>query len=58
MGWIFFSPIPLTIPITRAKRLKLWLKLLILIAAWASYFVIALTGSSEEAAVAASLLPF
>ena len=56
LGWIFIFPVPLTILILRNKRLKLWLKLLILAVGWALYFLLALTGGNESTAAANSLI--
>lgn len=40
MGWIFIFPIPVTILVARNKRIKSWMKALIIIVAWAVYFLI------------------
>ena len=46
LGWIFIFPLPLTILIARNNNLKPWLKALIIVAAWFTYFMIGLANSN------------
>lgn len=46
VGWIFMYPIPLTILMVRNKSLSWWAKALIIVAGWASYFLIAYSSRS------------
>ncbi|MBO6061894.1 MAG: hypothetical protein J6P98_07260, partial [Clostridia bacterium] len=41
MGWIFIFPIPVTILCIRSKKMKLWLKIPLILAAWAFYLLLA-----------------
>ena len=41
MGWIFIYPIPLTILMVRNRTMKPWVRALISVAGWVSYFAIA-----------------
>ena len=58
LGWIFIFPVPLTILLVRNKAMKLWLRLLLIGIAWALYLIIAITGGSEDAAMALLRFPF
>lgn len=48
LGWIFIFPIPLTILMVKNQKLKLWVKILIIAAAWAVYLLIAFAGRSSN----------
>ncbi|MBQ7596398.1 MAG: TFIIB-type zinc ribbon-containing protein [Clostridia bacterium] len=39
LGWIFIFPVPLSIIVARSKKLAVWLKAVIIIAAWLLYII-------------------
>lgn len=48
LGWIFIFPLPLTILMVKNQKLKLWAKILIIVAAWIAYLLIAIAGRAPE----------
>lgn len=47
LGWIFIFPLPLMLIVIKSKELPVWVKVLIIVAAWIVYiFLIARGGSS------------
>ena len=48
LGWIFIFPIPLTIILAKNHRMKKWLKIVLVIAAWMLYLIIAFAGSASS----------
>ena len=49
LGWIFIFPIPLTIIISRNKKLKIGAKIGIIVAAWIVYLLIGIAGNVVKA---------
>ena len=45
LGWIFICPVPLTILIARSKKLKPWLKAVLIAALWIVILVIGIAGN-------------
>lgn len=48
LGWIFIFPLPLTIILVRNKKIKPWLKFVIIGVAWLIYIIFALVYSSDD----------
>lgn len=48
LGWVFIFPIPLTIIITRNKKLKTGVKVAVIIAAWIVYLLIGIVGGAVD----------
>lgn len=48
LGWIFLTPVPITILVVRSKTLQNWLKALIILAVWGIYLFIGLSGAAED----------
>lgn len=48
LGWIFIFPVPLTIIVVRSKKLAVWLKAIIIIAAWILYIAWVGTANQDE----------
>lgn len=46
LGWIFMFPVPISILVSRSKKLAVWLKAVIIIAAWVLY--LAWIGSANQ----------
>lgn len=46
LGWIFIFPLPLTLIMSKNKTMPLWVRILIIVAAWAVYVAIALSANS------------
>ena len=46
MGWIFIFPIPVTILTARSKKPGIWIKVLIIAAAWLTYLLIGISARS------------
>lgn len=51
LEWIFIFPLPLTILLAKNKKMKTWLKILIIAAAWIAYLLIAFAGKKSDNAV-------
>lgn len=47
IGWIFIFPLPLTILLSRNKNMNMWLRIALIIVAWAVYLLIGFSGSSN-----------
>ncbi len=48
LGWIIIFPVPLTIIVARSKKLAVWLKAVIIIAAWLLYFFWMASSTQED----------
>lgn len=48
LGWIFVFPVPLTILMVKNQKLKKWLKIAIIAAAWLIYLLIAFSGGASS----------
>lgn len=48
LGWIFIFPIPLTIIMLRKSNLNKWIRIAIIIVAWAFYLLIGFAGSKAD----------